>query len=566
MSASSFVLAIIASLIGQPGLPTGSPLPAYQYVKERAVKLDLVFDAAHRSEIKDILLFVSQDEGSSWSLSSKAGPNDREITFSVPVDGIYWLRLVTVDGFGKQTPESPKSAPPNARVVVDTLKPYLKLTNAQRSGNEISVAWQVSEDNPNWESFRLEYLSAGSGFPIAVPTATPGISGQARFTPSTNGPITVRLTLRDKAGNESMTSAEVAGADGTVATASASSPVAPPPPPFSNPAPVNALPTLTPPPAEQYASPIPGVPQDQRPQFTTPPSRPFGERETRELRPASGAAPRWIVNNPTPAVREPEPIASTSYQVQGSVTQVQATMPAPPVAPAAPRKPLPPIRYVNSPLVVLEYELAKVGPSGVGSVEIFYTENDGQTWELLAKENEKRLSSLGAGRYQAELELPRDGVFGFTIVVRSNAQLKQELLTDEHKPHCPQPGDVPEIRVEVDTTGPSAEMFPPRRDMTKTNSLVLFWKAGDKNLSNNPITLEWSEHREGPWNAIANNLPNSGKHSWQLPDHLPVEVYLRLRVVDLAGNEGVATTPQPITVDLSEPEGRLTGVAVSPRR
>ena len=214
---------------------------------------------------------------------------------------------------------------------------------------------------------------------------------------------------------------------------------------------------------------------------------------------------------------------------------------------------------------MLEYELSKIGPSGVGSVEIFFTENDGQKWELLARDA-KVVGKTSGGRQKGEIELPQDGIYGFTIVVKSQAQLKQEMLTEDRKPHGPQPGDVPEIRVEVDTVPPTAEMFPPRRDMTKTNALVLFWKASDKNLSSNPVTLEWAEHRDGPWNPIANNLPNSGKHSWQLPDRLPVEVYLRLRVTDLAGNEGIATTPQPITVDLSEPEGRLTSVTVSPRR
>ena len=106
--------------------------------------------------------------------------------------------------------------PPNARIVVDTLRPYLKLTNVQRSGNEISVAWQVSEDNPSWESFRLEYIAAGSGFPQAVPNASPGLTGGVRFTPNTTGPVTVRLTLRDKAGNEAMATAEVPGTDGGI--------------------------------------------------------------------------------------------------------------------------------------------------------------------------------------------------------------------------------------------------------------------------------------------------------------------------------------------------------------
>ena len=264
-----------------------------------------------------------------------------------------------------------------------------------------------------------------------------------------------------------------------------------------------------------------------------------------------------------PEMVEPQPIASTSFPPPSNVVLAQATAPAPaPVVPKTAARPLPPVRYVNSPFVLLEYELSKVGPSGVGCVEIYYTDNDGQRWELLANDK-KVVGSTSGGRQKGEIELPQDGVYGFTIVVKSQAQLKQEANAEDRKP---QVGDVPEIRVEVDTVPPSAELFPPRRDTTKSNALLLFWKASDKNLGSNAVTLEWAEKAVGPWSPIAANLPNSGKHSWQLPDRLPVEVFLRVRVVDLAGNEGNATTPQPVTVDLSEPEGRLTNVTVSPRR
>src|SRR5262249_25883868 len=148
-----------------------------------------------RAEIREILLFVSQDQGSTWALTTKASPEQSEMTFSVPVDGVYWLRLATVDKAGKQTPENPKSVDPSARFVIDTLRPSLRIASAQRTGADIAVSWEVREDNPNWESFRLEYLAAGSGLPQTVPNASPGLTGQARFTPSTNGPLTIRLTL-----------------------------------------------------------------------------------------------------------------------------------------------------------------------------------------------------------------------------------------------------------------------------------------------------------------------------------------------------------------------------------
>ena len=234
-------------------------------------------------------------------------------------------------------------------------------------------------------------------------------------------------------------------------------------------------------------------------------------------------------------------------------------------APAGPRKALPQLQYINSSEVLLEYELSKVGPSGVGSVDIFVTQDEGQTWDHVATDA-KVIGKIVGGRHEGIVVLPGDGIYGFSLVVKSQAQLKQEMQQSDRKPKGPRPGDVPEIRVEVDTVPPTAELFPPRRDTAKANSLMLVWTANDKNLGATPIALEWAERRDGPWFPIANNLPNTGKHSWQLPDRLPVQVYMRLRVRDLAGNEGVAITPEPQLVDLSEPEGRLTNVSVAPRK
>jgi hypothetical protein len=167
-------------------------------------------------------------------------------------------------------------------------------------------------------------------------------------------------------------------------------------------------------------------------------------------------------------------------------------------------------------------------------------------------------STLG-GRQQATVELPGEGIYGFILVVKSKAGLG--------KPP-PRPGDVPEIRVEVDTTPPLAQLFAPSPDPLQPGALILKWNATDanNNLTNHPITLEWAEKRDGPWTIIMADMPNTGKYSWPLPDHLPVQVYMRLRVKDLAGNESIAVTQDPQLVDLSEPEGRLLDVSVVPRK
>ncbi len=175
-----------------------------------------------------------------------------------------------------------------------------------------------------------------------------------------------------------------------------------------------------------------------------------------------------------------------------ATSQAPAAPKPPPVAPPVPEvvpvsaiRKLPPRRYVNHQEVVLEYELAKVGKSGIGSVDLWWTQNDGQSWELYATDP-AAAGSTQNGHNQRTVELPGKGVYGFILVVKSRAGLGKAP---------PKAGDVPEILVEVDTTPPEAKLFAPSPDPLHTNALVLKWTARDDNLTNNPITLEWAEKR-----------------------------------------------------------------------
>ncbi|MCS7045104.1 MAG: hypothetical protein NZO58_01980, partial [Gemmataceae bacterium] len=276
---------------------------------------------------------------------------------------------------------------------------------------------------------------------------------------------------------------------------------------------------------------------------------------------ATSVAPPPIAPPPV-AAASPGSHATMRTEPERVIATSQALPVAPPPLPVANRPPpgrdLPPLRYVNHPEVMVEYELSRVGPSGVGSVDLWWTKNDGQTWELYAVDPESKSGSVRNGVHKRLVYLQDgDGTYGFALVVKSRAGLGKAP---------PRPGDPPDIRIELDTSAPEAKLYEPQPDPQKANTLLLKWTAVDNNLSPTPITLEWSARREGPWTPITPSpLPNTGRHSWTLPENLPVQVYLRLRVRDLAGNESVAVTQDPQLVDLSEPEGRLTNVIVSPR-
>jgi hypothetical protein len=209
------------------------------------------------------------------------------------------------------------------------------------------------------------------------------------------------------------------------------------------------------------------------------------------------------------------------------------------------------VQLVNEREVSLEYELSRVGPSGIGTVALYLTRDRGAHWEHFAWDPDAAAATAG-GKYQRTLTLPEgDGVYGLILVVRNRAGIGRAV---------PKAGDAPDMLIEVDMTPPLAELRMPVADPQRRDALLLQWTAQDRNLPAQPVSLEWAKDREGPWEVIAGNLPPVGKHSWVVPPGTPVRVYLRLRAHDGAGNEAVAITREPQLVDLTEPEGRLLTV------
>jgi hypothetical protein len=214
---------------------------------------------------------------------------------------------------------------------------------------------------------------------------------------------------------------------------------------------------------------------------------------------------------------------------------------------------LPPVEIRNKPQAKIDFQIGKYGPSGLGSVEVYVSTDDGGTWALSPTDRSVTLptaAEIQSGAPAAGsvmVELKQEGVvYSYFIVVKSRAGLGK-------KP--PEPGTTPQVRIEMDVTPPSVEMYVPQPDPNRRDTLLLTWKATDKNLANDPVTIEWAERKEGQWNQIgAPQMANSGQYSWPVPANVPPSVYLRLAVRDTAGNVAVAQTQEPVLVDLSVPE------------
>jgi hypothetical protein len=467
-------------------------------MNRRDFNIPINIDPARRGEIKELLLYVSTDQGRNWSEVTSATPDKSHFAFNAPADGIYYFNLVIVDRQGRRDPSDIQRAPPAMRILVDGTKPIVRIASAERQGDEIAVSWDIQDENLDAPTMKLEYHSAdmspGQWNPVAI---NPVASGQSRFRVSSASAVSVRLMVMDQARNVGQAQAEVT----------------------SRPVQTTSSPTYN---TTAYRDP---QPPRSTASFSTPP----------------------LQTNPTPSY--PTMPGYPGYDSGGRLVASSEVNPAAPGSGARPRGPLPPLQIINSTQLTLDYEMSKVGPSGVGRVELWMTQDDGRTWRRYAEDTDLHPPIT--------VELPGEGVYGFCLVVQSKAGLGKR---------APVSGDPPEMRVEVDSTVPVAKLYAPEPDPKHPNTLQITWQATDRNLTNNPISLQWAEKPSGPWENIGADLPNTGRYTWQLPTNLPYRVYLRLIARDNAGNTCMAETPEPVLVDLNEPEGRLLGISTIPRR
>lgn len=494
-------------------------------MNQRNFKFPIKVAPERRAEMKELYLYVSTDQGKSWNQVSKAAPTSDEITYFAPSEGQYWFQIVVLDQRGNQDPPDVYKVPPGQKVWIDTVKPTVKM-GAERQGEEILVNWDIQEEQLDPGSLRLEYRQTDmpSWSWTNVPIAG-GASGQTRFRTSTPGAgVLLRMQAQDLAGN-------IGNAQMELSTSGTSSPQ-------SN--------------QGIVATPLP-VPQPP-PSMQVPPSAPapFAAANNNVQQTSMiTTEPRGYPDRNIPTLPATQPAPETGRPVLASSAPIPGFPPPQPLGGSVvpPSRPAGNAQLTNQSQVALDYSVSKAGPSGIGSVELYLSADDGRTWRKHAEDSDLTPPF--------NVELPGEGVYGLILIVKSRAGLGKAP---------PQPGDLPQTRLEVDTTPPAVQLYEPEPDPQRQGSLVLTWNVSDRNMAANPITLQWAERADGAWQTIGTELPNSGRHSWQLPQRIPGEVYLRLIARDAAGNSSVAQTPKPVLVDLSVPEGVINGLNVQLRR
>jgi hypothetical protein len=486
-------------------------------INKRNFKIPILIEPSKRAQIKLLKLFVSSDQGQSWSESATRTPDQDHFAFYAPADGIYWFTVAVVDQRDHQMPPDPYKIPPNQKILVDTIGPDVKVS-AEREGEEIAVNWEIKEEHPDWESLKLEYRAADAQA-LTLWTAIPmtrALTGKTKFRLDNPAAINVRMEMKDEAGNLSSVQKLVpAGSPNeriTVAPPNGPAPLAVPPAGTAGGTGVSPLLNTSGNPQPMPPGHLPTATADRLPNAV----------------PASGATGGLPGESGTR-------LAAWSANADPAVTSSAA-----PSSSGAGGS-LPNVMVVSDTQISLEYEV-KFGPSGVGKVQLYLTEDDGKSWRPWVEDENKKSPMI--------VKLPGQGVFGLRMVTTSGAGLSEGP---------PQPGDMPEIRVEVDTTPPVVLFGEPAPDPQHPDAIILSWSATDRNLGTKPVTIEFAEPG-GPWHVIAANQPGTGSLSWQMTRPL-ARVNFRVTAIDMAGNASVAETKEPKLVDTNKTKARIVGIA-----
>src|SRR5206468_6036978 len=127
----------------------------------------------------------------------------------------------------------------------------------------------------------------------------------------------------------------------------------------------------------------------------------------------------------------------------------------------------------------VEYRIDQVGPSGVGKVEVYMTADQGQSWQRLREDIDRKSP--------ADIDLPGDGLFGIRLAITNGNGFGGTP---------PKMGDAPHCWIEVDTTPPFVQLRP-TEIVPQGGALDIRWTASDQNLGAEPVSLFFRTRADG---------------------------------------------------------------------
>lgn len=500
------------------------------YTGRRALKIPFDFEEAQIRAVKatEVQLLVSVDRGRTWKTAAKAKPQDRLFRYNAADSGEYWfaVRLVNILKENVQ-PGAPQVG---LKVFVDDTAPTLDLKIRELSAGRVELTWRADDDSLDPETLEILYREGDSGDWKPVDHENQP-AGRLDLKIESAGTVYAAARVSDLAKNS-----VTADSQATVAKASTDKRESREPD-FSKPV-ANA--------------PFPSVAEkERRPSTLTLPTNQFTPKPTLPVTaqtietPPPSLVPETFPPALPPTLPQVIPAAPVA---QPRPLNVSHSQPAPvAVRPTTPYRASPypqGAKLVNSLNFNIGYTLDQIGPSGVGSVKLYITEDHGRMWYEYGTDPDR------SSPFQVRVE--KSGQFGFAIRATSGIGLSE---------NPPQPGQSPEIVVIVDHLAPQPKFGVVQQGQGAAHNQIQFsWVLADSDLADSPVKLLRSDSPSGPWEPITDWMDNSGRYQWTVTQSLDRPVYIRLEARDLAGNVGHVDLAQPLQIDLVKPTARIIDI------
>ncbi len=455
------------------------------YTGRHALKIPFDFKDEQIRQLKatEVQLLVSTDRGKSWKTASKAKPQDRQFRYNVADNGNYWFAVRMMNA--QNQPVQPGVPQVGLKVTVDDVPPLLELKVRELSPGRVELTWQAEDDALNLDTLEIQYREGTDGEWKPVDAELQAV-GRMDLTVGSAGTVFVAARIADQAKNE------VTAEDQTTASSSTKTPDRETEPDFSKP--------------------VATVP-DQ---------------------PADSDMPRIITESTIAARPVPQKIG---MQVPPSVIVQPSQSPRHSFYPAG-------AKVVKSNIFNIGYSLDQIGPSGVGAVDLYITEDNGRSWFTYGSDPDRKSPF--------SVRVDKSGQFGFTIRARSGIGLSADP---------PQPGNLPEMVVVVDQIAPRPKLGPLQQGQGVTHNQVQFsWVLIDADLPEQPVMLSRAYAPTGPWEPISGWIENTGRFNWAVDQSLDRPIYVRLEARDLAGNIGKVDGDQPLQIDMTTPTARIIDI------
>ncbi len=456
------------------------------YTNKTEFRIPYRFDPAEMRRIgaQEIRLYQSEDQGQTWQLAKAVDPKMGRFDYRATRDGEFWFAVRTLDARNQLYPAGDINEA-GLQVVIDTAKPDLDVHLQGTPGGRVQLSWEAIDSNLDVSTLKLEFLQTGT-IQWETVRVQPAAAGQTSWTAPERGFVTVRGSIADRAGNVQQVEKQIR-------------------------LDVPVQPVIRPPRSRQEPEgPIASQPGNNL--AMVPPSGNWDTTPTNLISSSSASRPE-ILQNP--------------YTTEGKPPRVTKHT-----------------RVVNTRQFNIDYELEDVGPSGVGAVELFITENDGGQWF--------RYGGDPDAKSPFNVETPRDGIYGFAIRVKSGTGLSNPP---------PQVGEKPSMVVVVDQTAPEVVLRGAEQGSGSNLMKVrVMWETTDNHPADRPIALSYATDPNGIWEPISGWIEDTGEYIWALAPNTPTRVYLRVTARDAAGNLSKAESEQPLMIDLSRPSARLINV------